>query len=217
MTDHLTPAHHPEQDALARFAAGHLPPARSLMIAAHLPFCPDCRAAVRVHEAIGGVLLRAMPEDELSPNALNRALSRLDEPARPSAAAEPPLWLAPGVPMPAILRGHADASWRWLAPGVSRIRVRLDGPEDVYLLRVRPGAAMPEHGHHGAETTCVLAGGFTDATGHYGPGDLIELTDAIEHQPIADAREPCICLIAAEGRVRMKTWITRAFAAAMGA
>ena len=31
---------------------------------------------------------------------------------------------------------------------------------------------MPIHTHTGAEVTLVLAGGFTDETGSYGPGDI---------------------------------------------
>ncbi|MEO1189022.1 MAG: cupin domain-containing protein, partial [Pseudomonadota bacterium] len=30
---------------------------------------------------------------------------------------------------------------------------------------------MPKHSHHGSEFTLVVAGGFTDESGSFGPGD----------------------------------------------
>jgi putative transcriptional regulator len=209
------PNHHPDEETLARFSAGGLRSGRSLVIAAHLPFCPECRATVRLHEAIGGILLSDEPETPLSDGALNRALARLDEPSRMIEPIADNAWLAPGVPMPPVLRGMVRSPWRWLAPGIRRIALDTGTAEDVYLLRVDGGAGLPEHGHRGLETTCVLAGGFTDATGSYGPGDVVELAEDVEHAPVADHGEACVCLIVADGRARMTSWLARLVAAAM--
>jgi putative transcriptional regulator len=209
------PNHHPDEETLARFAAGGLLAGRSLVISAHLPFCPECRAAVRLHEAIGGILLADAPETALSDGALNRALSRLDEPSLVIEAAERQEWLAPGVPMPPVLKGMIASPWRWLAPGIRRLKIDAGSDEEVYLLRVAGGSGLPEHGHRGMETTCVLAGGFSDATGSYGPGDVVELAHDVEHAPVADHGEPCVCLIASDGRARMNGWLARVVAATL--
>jgi putative transcriptional regulator len=218
------PAHHPGEDTLLRHAAGTLPPGLALVVAAHLPFCPDCQEAVRLGEATGGVLLAEMPAAELAPDALSRTLARLDLPTGTAASIADTVMLAPGVPLPAALQGLVRPGWRWLAPGISRIAVDTPvvgrgntpatvapnpGRDRVYLLRVAPGNSLPDHGHHGWEATCVLAGSFTDATGKYGPGDVAEMDVNAKHQPVAGAGDACICLIASEGRLRMRGLLAR--------
>jgi putative transcriptional regulator len=209
------PIHHPAEDTLLRHAAGTLPPSRSLVIAAHLPFCPRCLETVGLGEAIGGALLDTMPESDLSTDALGRALARLDASARDDGSTAKPPELAEGVELPAALHGLTSRKWRWLAPGISRIPVhtgadRHGAPrEHVYLLRIAPGTSLPDHGHHGWETTCVLAGSFTDASGEYGPGDLAETDGSVMHRPVAGMGQACICLIAWEGKLRMRGVLAR--------
>jgi putative transcriptional regulator len=57
---------------------------------------------------------------------------------------------------------------------------------------------LPLHGHTGAELTVVLTGAFTDERGEFRRGDLQEI-EKIEHQPVGDREEGCLCLVAAEG------------------
>jgi putative transcriptional regulator len=209
--------HHPAEDTLLRHAAGTLPPGRSLVVAVHLPFCPECQAAVRFGEAIGGALLAELPVADVAADTLNRTLARLDAPASHSEAPVEPIVLGHGVALPEALRGLVQPKWRWMAPGISRIAV--DVPRSVsasastrehaWLLRVTPGTSLPDHGHHGWEATCVLAGSFTDATGTYGPGDVAETDVSVMHQPVAGPGEACVCLIAWEGRLRMRGLFAR--------
>jgi putative transcriptional regulator len=210
MTD--APRHHPAEDTLLRHAAGTLPPGLAMVIATHLPFCRHCQAAIRLGEAIGGGLLADIPPSELAADALSRTLARLDLPISPAAPVH--VSLAEGVPLPDVLRGLARAPWRWLAPGISRMAVdvpaaRRHAREHVWLLRIAPGIALPDHGHHGWEATCVLSGRFSDVSGEYGPGDVAEMNEAAIHQPVAGANEACICLIAWEGRLRMRGRLAR--------
>jgi putative transcriptional regulator len=213
------PTHHPAEETLLRHAAGTLPPGRALVVAAHLPFCPDCQAAVRMGEAIGGALLAAEPPSELTPDLLTRTLARLDTPVSRENAAEQPVSLAKGVDLPAVMRGRVRPKWRWLAPGISRIAVdvpAIAAGERVLLLRIAPGTSLPGHGHRGWEATCVLSGSFTDDSGEYGPGDVAETDVSVMHQPVAGADEPCICLIAWEGKLRMRGLLARMAQPLMG-
>jgi putative transcriptional regulator len=211
--------HHPAEETLLRHAAGALPSAHSLVIATHLPFCPDCRAVIRLGEAIGGALLAAEPPTELTPDALTRTLARLDTQAGHGPMGEEPVTLIQGVMLPRVLWGLVHPKWRWLSPGISRIAVDVSGGaprERAFLLRVAPGKRLPDHGHHGWEATCVLAGNFTDSTGNYGPGDVAETDGGLMHQPVAGASEACICLIAWEGRLRMRGLLARLAQPLMG-
>ena len=210
------PVHHPAEETLLRHAAGTLPGSRSLVVATHLPFCSACQASIRLGETIGGALLEEQSASDLAADALARTLARLDTPVSREAPAEAAVELAQDVRLPEVLRGLARPRWRWLAPGISRIAVnvpgaagRADAREHAYLLRVAPGKSLPDHGHHGWEATCVLAGSFTDVTGTYGPGDVAETDGGVMHQPIAGMGEACICLIAWEGNLRMRGLFAR--------
>lgn len=210
------PTHHPADETLLRYAAGQLSVGSALVVATHLAGCAHCRTAIRIGEAIGGVLLADAVPTAMAADALDRALARLDAPASvPRSAVGSPdrvRELVPGVPMPAPLRGVVRGPWRRVAPGISRIRLDLTGAapgERTYLLRVAPGATLPEHGHRGEEITCVLTGHFHDAAGIYGPGDVAEMDAGQDHQPIAEQGEVCICLIATQGRLRMRGMLAR--------
>lgn len=211
------PKHHPSDDTLLRHAAGHLACGHALAVATHLPFCPMCQDAIRTDEAIGGALLAALPPTDLAPDTLTRMLARLEPPRIGRHRQEEEILLADGVPLPDALRSIARPNWRWVAPGVSRIVVDApDAVEDerICLLRVAPGCRLPEHGHHGWEAACVLAGSFSDASGEYGPGDFAEKDvtgidgDGL-HQPIAGSNEACICLLAWEGPLRLRGIVAR--------
>ncbi len=207
-----SPAHHPAGDTLLCHAAGRLSAGAALVVATHLAGCAQCRDAIRLGEAIGGVLLADCPPATMAADALDRTLARLGDPAsrpRPEADASE---LSPGVPMPAPLRDAVRRPWRWVAPGISRITLDLNGAapgERAYLLRVTPGSALPGHGHRGAEITCVLSGHFHDSGWRYGAGDVAEMDAGQDHEPIAEPGEACICLIATQGRLRMHGLMAR--------
>ena len=71
--------------------------------------------------------------------------------------------------------------------------------------------AMPEHGHGGSELTLVLSGSYHDKYGHFGRGDVADLDDDAEHQPIVDDGEDCICLVAVERPTRFKGLLPKVF------
>jgi putative transcriptional regulator len=160
--------------------------------------------------AVGGRLLEALPPTPLAPGALGRALDRLEAPgdAPPGVGggggvpAEEPSPDAGELPPPALRALLRGARPRWLAPGL-RQAVLLRGPGGTLrLLRVRPGTALPRHGHGGAELTVVVEGAFADETGRYGPGDLAEADEGVEHRPVAEGPSDCVCLVASRGRLR---------------
>jgi putative transcriptional regulator len=165
---------------------------------------------VRLAEAVGGALLEELPEAEMAPDALAGVLARLDEPA-PQPEAPPPSPAASDLPPLPTLRRHRIGSWRWVAPGVHQIIVIPPGARHggLRLLRVAAGTALPEHGHEGAEVTCVLRGSFHDGGEVFAAGDVDERDEADQHAPVADARDGCICLVATAGRLRFSSMLAR--------
>lgn len=113
--------------------------------------------------------------------------------------------LPSGMDWPQPLRHYDIPNWRFAFPGVKWSTLPLTGPESGQLLFVRgiPGAKLPSHGHEGTEYTCVLTGSFSDSSGTYRVGDLIEASEDHDHQPIVSPDAECICLIAIEGHLRL--------------
>lgn len=207
----MTISHHATDETLLRYAAATLATGPMIVVEAHLAGCSACRARVGEFEALGGAVLEETEPTPLSASALADALARID--AGEEAAPAPPDALVEigGVRLPDSLCGCAIGRWRWIGPGMrmSRIGVPHDPDANLILLKVGPGRALPDHGHVGTEFTHIVSGSYTDRLGRFGPGDLAEVDEDVEHQPIVDPDGECICLAAMEGRMRFNSFIGR--------
>lgn len=211
----MTPRHHPTDELLVAYAAGNLGEAPSLAVATHLALCPACRQEVRRLEAVGGALLEEMPESAVGDDLLAAIMGRLDAPGDEAdgavlTLARPRSKAAGKVPsLPEPLRGYIGGDldkvvWTRVIRGVDEAAVPVgSGTAKSRLLRIRPGVAMPRHTHAGMELTLVVAGGFTDGTGHYERGDFATTDGSVDHQPVADAGEDCICLAITDAPLKL--------------
>lgn len=204
------PAHHPPQAFLVDYAAGSAAEPVALIVAAHLTLCPSCRDRVRRLEAIGGVLLEALPSAPVAGDALDAVLARIDrpDPPAPLAPANQDDSLDPALPAP--LRAYLGCgldrvAWRPV------VRRRMDeyrlpvagGGSEARLVRIRAGAAAPRHTHEGHELTLVLAGSFTDELGRYGRGDMMVIDGSVDHRPVSGPGADCVCLVVTDGPLRL--------------
>ena len=192
--------HHPSDTTRLAYAAGTLPPAHARVLAVHLAQCDSCRATTRMFEELGGVLVEELDTVPMSEGALARTLARLDAPR-----------LQPRPPAPTTLAGLATGRWIPIGPGVRLMPLAKRDWTDTRLdlIRVSPGVALPQHDHTGNETACILQGGYRDARGEYGPGDIAEGEPGLDHAPVAVDGEDCICIIATTGRLRAHSLIAR--------
>lgn len=202
---------HPTDETLTAYAAGSLDEGRSVVVAAHTEMCARCRGWVATVENIGGVLLSDLLPAAMENGALARALARIDrgdniKQARPARPLQSDLAM-----LPKVARSYPIGRWRWMGPGVHwrPIEVPADNGARVFLLKSAPGTKMPHHTHTGTELTLVLSGAFAHQGGRYGPGDLDEADDTVEHQPIVEAGEDCICLVAMDGKLQLLGMVGR--------
>jgi putative transcriptional regulator len=203
------PAYHPESELLMDYASGALPEPVALLVASHVSLCRDCQAEVRRLEALGGALFDELEGEALAPEAMDRALARLEVPD--SLEAAPPAALPPSpterlVPRPLrdYLGDDLEAlSWKTRA-GVSEAALLTSFPGfRTRLLRIKAGTTLPQHTHEGNEYTLLLAGGFTDASGHYLRGDVAVADPSVDHRPVADDEEDCLCLAVTDAPLRL--------------
>ncbi|MDA4847682.1 ChrR family anti-sigma-E factor [Hoeflea poritis] len=210
--------HHLDAASLMRYAAGDLDPAFAVVVASHIAMCDECRQAVRLAEAVGGACLSDMPEAALSDGSFTR-LSRMIDAAPDTATKRRPVEATPAndpdgdVPLPlsSLIGGSLDdVPWRLVVPGVYRHKIELaDTSSSLFMLKIGSGRKMPEHGHGGTEMTLILRGSYSDSMGRFGPGDVADLDEHVEHQPVVDSDDPCICLVATEEPTRFKGIVSR--------
>ena len=205
----IQPNRHPSDELMLDYARGAIDVGRALVLATHLHACPACRAAVRLSEAIGGALIDELEPAELAPDALVRAMARIDlpTPAMTPAPRAPHDWIKV---TPEVLLA-AKRNRRWAAPGVWVAPVTRDRHTGArsYLLGIGPGIAVPRHTHRGLELVCVLKGAYHDRGEVYGPGDFAESDEDVEHRPQVTMDGECVCFAAADNALVARDLIGR--------
>lgn len=197
----MNPRHHPSDDIIAAYASGALEPGFGLVVGAHVEACVHCRVRVSACEAVSGAALRELPESKVEEGAFAAVLARLHQPLAPEPRdsgrpllerlpLKPRKWIAPGVWVAAVETPHA--------------------PENrVYLLSVGPGRPTARHQHSGAEFCTVLKGAYRDEVGLFSAGDFAAAYDDLNHLPVVQGDEDCVCLFATEGRLKASGFLSR--------
>ncbi|MGB5831670.1 MAG: ChrR family anti-sigma-E factor, partial [Thiohalocapsa sp.] len=112
---------------------------------------------------------------------------------------------SPLLPLP--LRSYVGASpdeldWQQVIRGLEEFDLDVGGAK-TKLLRIKPGASMPQHTHEGCELTLVLDGSYDDEIGHFARGDVVALDTDNDHRPVASPGRDCICLTLIDAPLRL--------------
>ncbi|MFX0541607.1 ChrR family anti-sigma-E factor [Roseovarius sp. S4756] len=208
MTDNI--AHHLTDALLMAYSSGSLPEAFSLTVAAHVSLCDECRARLGAFDSVGGVLLEQSEAPQMADGSMAAALAA----AKGMRASPAAPRRAPGIlpaPLQDYVGGDLDAvKWRPVGMGVRQAILPTSGGATARLLHIRAGAAVPDHGHRGTELTLVLQGAFMDESDRFARGDIEIATEDMQHTPIADIGDDCICLAATDAPLKFQSWIARA-------
>lgn len=197
----MNPRHHPSVEILTAYASGALEPGFGLVVGAHVEGCAACRAKIGAFEAASGAALSELSAEDVSADALADVMARLDEtqtsapkldprPLLERLTLKPRKWVAPGVWVAAVETPHAPQN-------------------RVYLLSVSPGMPTARHEHSGAEFCTVLKGAYRDELGVFAAGDFAAAYGELNHQPMVEGDETCVCLFATEGRLKPQGFLGR--------
>lgn len=211
----MNPHHHLDTATLIGYSSGALPTAFTVVVRTHLDACAQCRKQLLDADRVGGQLLRQQEGAALSATARDTMLARLkSKPMLPAMAAPDVSAHVDADLLPSSLHAHfgsrySELRWSWIGPGVQHIRASDVTDSHLMLLRTSPGRCIPQHGHAGNELTMILRGAYDDALGHFAPGDVADLDDAVEHQPVTAAGVHCICVAATDAPLRFSGWMAR--------
>ncbi|WP_371157700.1 ChrR family anti-sigma-E factor [Jannaschia sp. 2305UL9-9] len=212
----MTTNHPINDDLLMGYAAGLLPQAYDLMVATAVSLDDDARARLSSFEAMGGCLLEEVEVAPLRDGCFDEIMGRIAGTGREDTVhtdvKTPRVDAVLPKPLREVLGGDVDVlRWRGVGMGVRQVMIAGDDADEATarLLSIPAGQAMPDHGHSGTEITLVLKGAFIDGPDRYARGDVEIAGDDVEHMPVADLGEDCICLVVTDAPLRFNGLIPR--------
>lgn len=197
-------SHHFDDATLIAYSSGTLTKGMALLVESHLEMCGQCMEQVQTSNRIGGDLLRSIEPVAMNSGSLDRMLGLLDavEPEVEAATKAAPRGEVPAS-LAAVIGDDLEAlDWKTMGMGVQQYDLKLGGNGAARLLRIQPGVSVPHHTHTGSELTLILRGSYSDEIGRFQVGDVADLDDQLEHQPIVDTDHECICLIATDAPLK---------------
>lgn len=206
---------HPSNSMLKDYVCGLLSPGKDLMIKTHLTFCPECRKEVARIEDIAGVLLNNSSNNNISEKpCINKTLEKIACLEKDNNINQESLSVNGGI-LPRVINNYIgktsdEINWRFRLPGIYDFQIENSNDENLYLLKVEPGAKILQHTHEGEESTVILKGKMKDGDNTFLPGDISILDENDTHNPQIIGSEACICLVVMAGKVKFTGKFTRA-------
>jgi len=194
---------HPTLDQLDEYACGSASDGMSLLIAAHLTYCSECRSNINAMEDICGAALTIGSSEDIAAPSADLLLQKLD--ADPTEESSHHASFDDRLPFPLqnlVGSGLDDLDWKFRLPGLHEYSLEGFDGEKVSLLRGKPGAGMFDHTHEGDEATLILTGQMADGGKVYKRGDVSIADHTHDHHPQIVGDEVCYCLIVLSGGMK---------------
>ena len=190
---------------LVDYAAGALSQPLEILIETHLAMNPESAKTMQMLMQLGGILLDECEPVSLSEDALHEVMLAIaDDVEQVEELVKPHNTFLPRPLSQYVPDLSCPESWRSAGIGIMKHEVKFDVSEmKATIYRIQPNVAVPSHSHTGSEITLVLAGGFSDETGTYGPGDIAVQEAGGVHKPVADADGECLVFAVNEGDIRL--------------
>jgi putative transcriptional regulator len=210
----MTVKHQVNDEILTAYAAGELPEAFNVVVASHVTLCDEARVRLETAEAVGGVVLENLDGVEMPQGSFEATMQMISEQADDTIRTEPATAAPKCDVLPAPLIDYVGGSleqvrWRSLGMGAKQAILKTTNDATVRLLYIPAGCEMPDHGHDGLEMTLVLQGAVLDGGERFARGDVEIADEDLEHTPVADIGEDCICLVASDAPLKFRGLLPR--------
>jgi putative transcriptional regulator len=202
--------HHLTPELLMGYSAGALPEAFNLAVATHISMCDTCRAELDSYDAVGGCLVEDADTAALSGDSLMATMRLIaaDNSVTPKTRTHSAGTLP--SPLQDYVGGDLAAiKWRGLGMGAKQAILPTSKGASARLLYIPAGCAVPDHGHNGMELTLVLQGAFSDDVDRFARGDIEVANEDLDHTPVADIGEDCICLAVTDAPLKFNAFLPR--------
>ena len=211
------PSFHPDETLLIELTAGQLDQATALVVAAHIEMCTECQRKADVYASLAAEFLEqseGMPYSEATLNLLLQSVSRAPETTviSPSMTSSHQQDFYPSVLNKFLEQSPPKKAWQNRGSSLRQMHVTkgFNGAE-CKIMGVKAGNALPRHTHRGEEFVLVLQGGLSDHRGTLNRGDFIYSDASVEHTPIAEMGEECVCLVVTNGKLKFTGFFGRVF------
>lgn len=209
--------YHPSDNTLVEFSAGNLDWALSIIVSAHLQFCPECKRKIQELNAIGGSTLLQTEAVDVNDNCFTEVMNKInltpqniggDTTTLGHSATSPPQESDRAQALPKVVQKliPSDKPLKWSAVAPHLKSAKLETGQHKYEVcfhKIKKGGKVAEHDHRGLEVTLVLEGSFSDAEGNYSPGDYLVREPGDVHRPMAAQDQDCLCLSVVEAPVKV--------------
>lgn len=196
--------HHPTEDVLLRYYAGHYEPAYNLVLASHVKQCKTCQDHLSILSEVAACSL----EQEV-PVGMAASASDVLNRSKSSEAVKPYEKVKVVSIDDYLINSLGDVKWKWLTPNLRQYIIPIGGKATARLLRIDAGHSVPPHGHSGEEMTLILSGGYFDGDEAYQKGDIHISNHETPHIPVAMKDQPCIVLAATDSPLIFQDLIPR--------
>ncbi len=198
-----SPQAKPLDTLLASYAAGGLNAPLHALVGSHLALSGQNRGFVAALEELAS---RGIAEAPPRPLVTRDAMLARIFSAEAPVSAQPALVADPIFPLPLqrfVGRAAQDVPWRFKLPGIKEYKIAETEAGEAVLYWVKAGRRLPSHTHEGDEVTLLLKGGFTDPLGHYRRGDIAIADAEVDHTPVADMDEDCLCFAVTDAPLQL--------------
>jgi putative transcriptional regulator len=200
------PSFHPDETLLIEYTAGQLDQATALVIATHIEVCEECQKKSAVYASLAAEFLEQSDDMPCGEEILQALLSKLPEQHKNT----PKIKLTPHQEdfYPQTLNDFLAAfppkkSWQQVGGSLRQLPLAKGfNGATCKIMGVKAGHKIPKHTHKGDEFVLVLQGGLSDHRGTLRCGDFIYSDSSVEHTPVAEMGEECICLVVTHGKLK---------------
>jgi putative transcriptional regulator len=196
-----------QEEIAILYHQGKLSIAENQLYAAFLEMNQDARDEIAFYDFLSGEFIQETPQIELSDDALERALARIERPISENTYEKKENTKLPeflkGFDIPNSIARLEFQNRYWAAPGVWIAKTRPNGIDNSvsYLMYAKKGLQMPEHDHGGREMTLVLQGSLKDANSAAQIGEIMIADCDYNHSPMIGEEIDCLCFICANSPI----------------